>query len=388
MALSLSALFSQALRTASTASKQSPFEQSNQDLVRSSLADLTALNARIVGLSLFSPNETLEDISTRDLIYLLVPFALAELQSRIRVEQPAEDIANVKQSQRHLSTFISRLEDYEVVSEVQRTLHAQDPATIKDPASRRELKIKQYQQEKDLRSRIQAIRKRRGQLPAEGVTESDLELIASLLPRQSEDEDDDEDAEEDALRQTTLLLLRLCYVQAQSQLLSFGQQLEMLENAPRFPPEPPRPPPEQDRRGKGRASDDAMWKLDAPQGPDGQGPLLDAQNKPLRPFTLLPSGASDRARLAAQVYGPGHRLPTMTIDELLQIEQEQGKFISGGGPASENALTSSEQLDVDSQMDGTKDGAEKEDIKRQKDEKWAQFTDENPRGAGNMMNRG
>nr|GAT54622.1 serine/threonine protein phosphatase PP2A-associated protein [Mycena chlorophos] len=391
--MSLSALFSQALRAASTAASQSPFDESTQDLVRSSLADLTALSARIVGLSLFSPNETLEDISTRDLIYLAVPFALAEVQGRVRVSEPAEDIANVRQSQRHLNKCVSSLEDYEIVSETERKLHAQDPAAIKDPASRRELKIKQFQQEKDLRSKIEAIRKRRGQLPAEGVTESDLDLIASLLPKPSSaDDDDEEDSEvEDALRETILLLLRLCYVQAQSQLLSSAQQLQMLENFARSPPpQPPQPPPEQDRRGKERATDDAMWKLDAPRGlgPDGKGPILDAQNKPLRPFTLLPAGTSDRARLAAQVFGPDHRLPTMTVDELLEIEQAQGKFISGGGPASENALTSSEQLDLDSQMDGTKEGAEKEEMKRQKDENWARFTDENPRGAGNTMNRG
>jgi len=39
-------------------------------------------------------------------------------------------------------------------------------------------------------------------------------------------------------------------------------------------------------------------------------------------------------------------------------------------------------------MDGTAEGARKADEKRQKDENWAIYTDENPRGAGNTMNRG
>lgn len=200
-------------------------------------------------------------------------------------------------------------------------------------------------------------------------------------------EEDTESESEDILRETTLLLLRLCYAQAQSQLVSLGQELDLLQSAPSFPPTPP-PPPEDDRRSKERVAENNMWKLDAPQRPDGKGPLLDPQGKPLRPFTILPAGSSDRARLAAQVFGPGHRLPTMTIDEYLQIEQERGNILTGGGPASESALTSSEQLDLDSQMDGTSGGAEKEETKRLKDEKWAQFTDENPRGAGNTMNRG
>jgi hypothetical protein len=57
-------------------------------------------------------------------------------------------------------------------------------------------------------------------------------------------------------------------------------------------------------------------------------------------------------------------------------------------PASLEQPTSSEQLQIDSEMDGTVAGEEKAEEKRQKDEKWAQFKDANPRGAGNTMNRG
>ena len=57
-------------------------------------------------------------------------------------------------------------------------------------------------------------------------------------------------------------------------------------------------------------------------------------------------------------------------------------------PASENKLTTSEQLQLDSEMDGTTFGEEKEEQKRVKDEKWAQYTDTHPKGAGNTMNRG
>ena len=46
---------------------------------------------------------------------------------------------------------------------------------------------------------------------------------------------------------------------------------------------------------------------------------------------ILPSNAAERARLQAQVFQAGHRLPTMSIDEYLQIEQERGNIITGGG---------------------------------------------------------
>ena len=57
-------------------------------------------------------------------------------------------------------------------------------------------------------------------------------------------------------------------------------------------------------------------------------------------------------------------------------------------PASQNAPTTSEQLEVDSEMDGTVGGELKAEEKRQKDEKWARYTDDHPRGVGNRMNRG
>jgi immunoglobulin-binding protein 1 len=78
----------------------------------------------------------------------------------------------------------------------------------------------------------------------------------------------------------------------------------------------------------------------------------------------------------------------MSIDEYLAIEEERGNIISGGGKASEEAPTSSEQLAMDAEQNGTTFGEMREEERRQKDEKWAQFADANPRGAGNTMNRG
>jgi len=54
--------------------------------------------------------------------------------------------------------------------------------------------------------------------------------------------------------------------------------------------------------------------------------------QPLQPFTILPSGAGgDRARLREQVFQPDHRLPTMSIDEYLEIERQRGNILTGGG---------------------------------------------------------
>ncbi|KAI0636606.1 serine/threonine protein phosphatase PP2A-associated protein [Trametes polyzona] len=386
----LSALFRRALTTAAKAYNLPTIDDETQELVKSALADLRQCSVRISKLSLFSPNEQLVDIPTRDLVYLLVPYVLSEVQSRVRATEREDRLDLVQGVKRHLEAYIHYLEQYEVVSEEDKELYGRPASSVTDPAKRRELKIKQYKREKDIKARIEVARKRTNQ----GATEpnSNLELIASILPDPSKttsDSNEEPDADtEEVLREAIILLLRYIYAEAQTQLERTNEELELLRHAP---PEPPQRPPVNDPRVAKRQAEDDMWKLDAPLnkgGPDGKGPLLDPQGKPLRPFVLLGSNAADRSRLQSQVFQADHRLPTMSIEEYLQIEQERGNIITGGGPASENKPTSKEQLAIDAEQDGTLFGEEKAEEKRQKDESWAQFTDANPRGAGNTMNRG
>ncbi|KAG2020124.1 serine/threonine protein phosphatase PP2A-associated protein, variant 2 [Coprinopsis cinerea AmutBmut pab1-1] len=292
-----------------------------------------------------------------------------------------------------MKSFISLLETYEIVPETERELYSKKANEVRDPARLRELKINQFKKEKELKGRIEALRKRQSQkAPETDSFQSDFDLIASLLPTAAQPKEEKElDPETDEiLRETTLIVLRLLYAQAQTQTEMLEREIEMLKMAP--------PSPiltaeamSQDDRIKMRQEEAALWRLDAPRptgGPDGKGPLLDSSGKVLRPFTILPSDAGERARLQATVFGPDHNLPTMTVDEYLKIEQERGNIITGGGPASENKPTSKEELALAAEMDGTAEGELKAEEKRQKDEKWARFTDANPRGAGNTMNRG
>ena len=101
----------------------------------------------------------------------------------------------------------------------------------------------------------------------------------------------------------------------------------------------------------------------------------------------------------------------MTIDQYLEEERRRGNIITGGGcvpysyrsvnmvvlilcffplrrPQSETQLTKKELLALAAEIDGTAEGDEKDEEKRQEDERWAQFKDKNPRGWGNTMNRG
>ncbi|KAH7872621.1 TAP42-like protein [Lentinula edodes] len=387
--LPLPTLFGQSLSAASKASDLPTVDAKTQDLLQFSLTNLRTLQSRIASLSLFSPNENSEDIATRDLVYLLVPYVCAQVQDRVKAVERDERLASLTVAKNYLQSFLQLLDNYEIIPEDQVALYDRK---VSNPGNRRELKIKQYQAEKDLRTRIETIRKRRNQRPITNSSDSatDFDLLSSLLPSAMDEEEEDSSSTDDVLRETTLLLIRLFFSQAQTQLQNMNQELELLRTAPPSASTAmSRLEDDDDRRGKHKESEENMWKIDAPTPKvSAGGPLLDEAGKPLKPFTILPSGAGDRARFQAQVFGPGHNLPTMSIDEYLEIERQRGKFISGGGPASQNAPTSSEQLALDAEMDGTLEGEDKAEVKRIKDENWAKFTDENPRGAGNTMNRG
>jgi immunoglobulin-binding protein 1 len=126
-----------------------------QELIRSALTDLRNLSSRIAALSLFSSNETLEDVSTRDLVYILVPFVSAELETRVKATERDERIIHLGMAQRSLRTFVETLNNYDVVPATDGELYVKKVLDVKDPAKKRELKIKQYQKEKELRTRIE-----------------------------------------------------------------------------------------------------------------------------------------------------------------------------------------------------------------------------------------
>ncbi|KXN92242.1 hypothetical protein AN958_08695 [Leucoagaricus sp. SymC.cos] len=407
--ISLPALYKHSLEAASKTAYLPTIDDQTQELVQSALRDLKEVNLRIRKVSLFSPNETLDDISTKDLVYLTGAFDFLLFYPGTSRLTRLLHLRPIVAVQGHHRAFVHQLEHYIIVPEDEKKLYSHKSSALVDLAKRREMKVNQFKKAKEIKDRIQVLQKRRN-LPQsssnDSCSQSDFDLISSLLPHTSPSQTTSEPTSEpdsstdELLREATLLLLRMLYAQSHSNLELMEQELELLHCAP---PNTPGAVPsgaaggngdERIGKGKGRDSEqEKMWKVDlniprGTGGPYGKGPLLDHRGRPLRPFTILPSNAVERARLQAQVFGSGYNLPTMSIDEYLAIEKERGNIITGGGPASLENPTSSEQLQIDSEMDGTLTGEEKAEEKRQKDEKWAQYKDANPRGAGNTMNRG
>ncbi|KAI1750004.1 TAP42-like family protein [Xylaria castorea] len=308
-------------------------------------------------ISLFSRNESLEDIATSDLPYLLVLYHIAELLQKVSSSSPLERRRILEPAREAYERFLHLLDSYSILSPQDGKLFAEyneDPTgfstiSTKDPNSRRNAKIANFKAEKQLKQKLEYMRR---------------------SPRYLEEGGDDEAVRELYLANTALSV----HMTFQS-LEGINREVEVLAQAP-VPLIPQYTTVEQDerRRKESMSYDDYSAKLDTPlQSQAGlKGPLLSQEGKPLRPFTLV----GNRQELQRGVFRPGHNLPTMSIDEYLEEERRRGGIIEGGGEASGR------------QPEPDEDNMEKADEETMKAREWDEFKEANARGSGNTLNRG
>ena len=182
--------------------------------------------------------------------------------------------------------------------------------------------------------------------------------------------------DDEAVRQLHVAELRFFTHQTFQHLDLLAQEIKMLEAVQAAPP---RPAQHEDDIRRQNLSDQSGYsdRLDIGLGSLGRGgrpggPLLSKTGVPLRPFVLT----DRRTELQKGVFRSGHNLPTMTIDEYLEEERKRGGIIEGGGEKS----GAPKEVDEDDY-----DKADEETLKARA---WDEFTEDNPRGSGNTLNRG
>lgn len=299
-------------------------------------------------ISLFSPNESLEDISTADLQYLLLNYRIAELVLRIN---SGERKANLGRSQRNYESYLKRLDNYDMLSKEDGAFLEQyqdAPTTFSttstaDAATRRDIKIKRFKEEKALKQKLEYMQRN-----------------PSVLQN-----------DDSAARELHVTNIAFCTHQTFQALESIAQELHILSLAP------PSPPPEAlqrspDTRENNHTSDSYSERLDNRLSAGMRGPILDSKGKPLRPFTLT----GKRQDFRNGVFRPDHNLPTMSIDEYLEEERRRGGIIDGGGPQSQITPQVNE------------DDYEAADRETMKAREWDEYVEANPKGSGNTLNRG
>ncbi|RKP27631.1 TAP42-like protein [Syncephalis pseudoplumigaleata] len=316
-----------------------------QRQLEEAIAKFEACARDVQALSLFSDNETLDDLATGHLRFVLLDAYLAELTIKRTNQRDSDPSSGARQRQAILDAatekqYIERI----VQGQMFKSSGTSSGKTeaLMDAAKRREEKIERYKREKAAREKI--------------------DQLQHQLERAGED---DVDADTDALDRSLILALIQLFIQkAGEHLQSIEQEREMLKMM-------------LDRAADSRFKADDASQLDkrAPSSSmmaNAQGPLLSSSGQPLRPFVIT----SQREQLRQNVFRPGWRLPTMSIDEYLEQERERGNIIEGGGAESAKKTV----IDEDNEAEV--------DAKTYKDREWDDFKDDNPRGWGNRKGKG
>ena len=349
----------------SAESKRRALESSYDTRSPAYLADLettvslyTKVLEQISAVSLFSPNEGVEDIATSELPFLLASFQLAELIQKTPRPDPRDRIAVLRKATRAYDLFLDLIDAYGLLSAppysslLERYRDEGERFSVvpqgADAAAKRNGKIASFKAEKQLRDKLETIRRNPRYVEAGG--------------------------DEELVREAYLTSVTFSAHAAFNSLDSVNRELDLLAQAPEDL-SAARPEDGRDARSSGAAAaEDPTLRLDRPSGLGiGRGgPLLSKAGKPLQPFTLLGSNTS-RSELARGVFRPGHNLPTMSIDEYLEEEKRRGNIIQGGEEP---------RPVVD------EDDFEAADREMYKARDWDDFKDDNPRGSGNTMNMG
>ena len=333
-------------------------------------------------LSVISPNDRLDEISTPALRMFLIPSLQADVQTRARID-PAEDRVTQRRKQVDASigaarTFFAMVRRHSALPDSVVTLlrpymtkDAQQPMA---PADKRMFKIQVLKLEKAAQARLVAFRDAYRHRPTPPA-----DVFYDPLVESGADDDDDTEMVPVVsatlevppvahLRSYFMLLIVLHALRTANALESLLQEKELLQ-APPMPEAPDAPT-------------DTTWRLDPSwTSPASDAPLLSESGRPLRPFTIIPK----REQLKSEVFRPSHRLPTMSIDEYLEEETRRGRILPS---TDKDAPTPRAQRQVESEQDGTRTADEAEEAARQEAIYWDAYTESHRRGEGNTMNRG
>ncbi|XP_077141082.1 immunoglobulin-binding protein 1 [Ranitomeya variabilis] len=300
-----------------------------QDKVKRGLGLLEQATRMVTQLELFSSNEDLDEISSADIRYLLLPALLGALT--LKQVDLSHRRQHLEAARSYFLDFLKRCHDYKVSSfnlpgqeeaaqedcEPVRSTRAGVPPNLTAMAMQRQAKIERYKQKKELENRLSGLK---------AAVKSGT-------------------ADEEQVREFYLLHLQRWVCMALEEVESIDQEMpmvkarEMMKGAEvAHPPRPKRPP--------------------------------------MKPFILT------RDALQAKVYGAGYpSLPTMTVDDWYEQHRSKGVLPDQG--------VFSKPTDEEQEAAEREHKEEQDDPDTlQKARNWDDWKDTHPRGYGNRKNMG
>ncbi|OLY82954.1 hypothetical protein AYI68_g2912 [Smittium mucronatum] len=230
-----------------------------------------------------------------------------------------------------------------------------DEAGTMDQLSMRNMKIERFKLKKSLQLQIQQLDK---QIPSD----------------ESQDDDDDNQP----IRSRILLLLQVALFEVSESISSITSEIDLISRSAHLntPPHPTNDPRQSSKESsslhqKEPQPKESEWRLDGGDYSSNSRKLLDRSGKPLQTFTIT----NNKQQIKAGTFRPGHSLPTMSVEQFIDQEFERGNVLSGG-------TEQPESQDID---DNDYNALDAETMKQRQ---WDEFTEQNPRGSGNTMNRG
>lgn len=385
----LPALFEQARKIHLKATESS----ADQELVRKGCEALQKCEEMISKLGLFSSNETKDDISTVNLKYLLVPFYLAELTEKV-----AEDdrIQILKASQAKLKEFLSFCEAMELVPEEE--LETSRQGASNSFIDRRAQKVARFKRQRAAESKLLEIKERK-----ERRGRSTKAAALSTPVETGEDDllDDDDDEEREAWLITISLAICKAFdlldmLKKEEEMLSSIKDLKLKDGGTEFSEaildDRAKKAEEWHRGAAARARYTkpaqpitcATFAQDVLEGRAQVSQAHDHRHQPMifGPASLMNGPlTSERERMAAQVFQPSHRLPTMSIEEAGLREMEMMKKWQERNVKFFEEANSAWYKDRRAGPNEEED--EDDDAAQEKARAWDDWKDDNPRGAGN-----
>lgn len=330
-----------------------------KQLLQSTISTLQQCQTLVDRLALFSTNEDLDDISTNDVQYLSIDYALAELT--MKSYSTTDRKGQLESASQLLEKFLTRLDEYNMLKPSDTKLFQaykddrRNFRIVSESAgleTKRNIKIKRFQEEKQLKSRLKLMRE-----------QSQSQIL---------------NIDDETTRSLYLAELDFYVHQTFASLDLISQERTILASLPSQPdPSPQIAQSPSDLRSRQHGFDKSYSdRLDSPSllnnASSNRRAILDPQGRPLQPFTLT----TRRTDLQKGVFRPGHSLPTMSIDEYLEEDRRRGGIIEGGGNAGEAEIMPDE------------DDMKAVDEATMKARQWDEYVEANAKGSGNTLNRG
>ncbi|XP_071979357.1 immunoglobulin-binding protein 1 [Engystomops pustulosus] len=310
-------------------SSEPPGAREVQDKVKRGIGALEQATRMVSQLQLFSSNEDLEEISSADIRYLLLPALLGALT--LKQVDLRHRLQHLEAARSYFLDFLKRCQDYKVSSfklpgqeeavqgenEPVHNARAGGPPNLTAMAVQRQAKIERYKQKKELENRLSGLK--------------------TSVKSGS--------AEEEQVREYYLLQLRHWVCVALEEVESIDQELPMVK------------------------AREMMKGTESTQPPRPTRP-------PMKPFILT------RDALQAKVIGAGYpSLPTMTVDDWYENHRSKGILPDQG--------VFSKPTDEDQEAAERERKEEQDDPDTlQRARNWDDWKDTHPRGYGNRKNMG